>query len=231
MNMSGKPSAPNRNPAAKWTVVVVLVLLLATTALAAAQSPEMHLPFVVGEGERAEEIPVGEVEPPLESDPNAPVGDSRDTDSGDDDALPATEASIAAFNATQWTVQNNLGIGTQTPTADIDLTRNVNNVARIYVSNPNTGNNAQAQLLLNTGSSNGLVLQQLGTGYSASWSGLPLANMARMRAASNVKGLILATSGSYPLILGTADQERMRILANGRVGIGTKTPAHQLSIA
>jgi hypothetical protein len=55
--------------------------------------------------------------------------------------------------------------------------------------------------------------------------------MARLRTSPPVKGLILTTGGPAPLILGTSDQERMRITPGGQVGIGTTTPAHRLSIA
>src|SRR5688500_18416548 len=104
--------------------MVALVLLLATTALVAAQSPDVHLPLVTGVGALEQVAP--NMPLPTEPDPNVPVGDSRDTNSGDHESeLPAEMAAIDAFDATQWTVQNNVGIGTQSPTEPLDISRNV----------------------------------------------------------------------------------------------------------
>lgn len=216
----------------KWVLILVVCLLLATTVLAvpalearraAAQAPDLLLPLVTGDGQAEHEAP--------DTSPAAPIGDSRDTNSGDTYQAPADTAAVNGFNATQWTVQNNVGVGTDAPTSDIDLSRNVNNYTRIWVRNPNAGGNAQSQLALTTASSYSVSLQQFGSGFSASWNGKSLKNMARLRTSPTDTGLIITTGGAAPLILGTADQERLRITPDGKVGIGTTTPAHQLSIA
>jgi hypothetical protein len=136
-----------------------------------------------------------------------------------------------AFNATDWFVSNRLGVGTDTPSFDLQVQKNVNGTTRINVVNSNTGANALADVAIGTGVGQSYALQKFGSGFSAfSWSGIALANWARFRSDSGVAGLIFTTGGASPLVFGTSDAERMRITPTGNVGIGTSSPSAQTHI-
>jgi len=47
---------------------------------------------------------------------------------------------------------------------------------------------------------------------------------------ADTTGGLLRTVGSYPLVLGTNQAERMRITSTGRVGIGTTSPGHIFTV-
>ncbi len=140
-------------------------------------------------------------------------------------------ASPKSFSAANWYVSGRLGVGTDTPTYDVDVSRNLDGGARMCIQNPNTGATGFADLIVTTGAGNGFAVQKFGSGFSAiTWSGMSVANWARFRSDSTVAGLIFTTGGASPLVFGTSDVERMRVAPSGNVGIGTSNPTDKLTI-
>jgi hypothetical protein len=160
----------------------------------------------------------------------APVRSSSSTD-----VVPTIEDSFAvtpkAYTYTNLYVSNRIGVGTDAPTVDIDVSKNVNGQTRLAVQNPNTGASAFADLLIGTGVGKAFALQKFGSGYTPTWSGMSTANWARFRSDSGVAGLIFTTGGASPLVFGTSDTERVRVTASGNVGIGTTSPTKKLQVA
>ena len=128
-------------------------------------------------------------------------------------------ASAAAYNAITWTVQSRLGVGTTAPTQKVVVRDNANTTTRIWAYNPNAGTATRSELYLSTATGKGVILQKLGGGATATWSGTRLANWSRLRTDAAAGSLIVTTGGDQPLLFGTGDTERMRIFSYGGVGL------------
>jgi len=130
-----------------------------------------------------------------------------------------------------YTIDGKLGVGTDTPTEEIDLQKTQNNVTRLRIENTSTASNAWADFIVSTGTGNAFAVQKFGSGFTLlTWSGIPLANWARFRSDTGVAGLIFTTGGASPLLFGTSDTERVRITPTGNVGIGTTNATDLLTI-
>jgi len=136
-----------------------------------------------------------------------------------------------AYQYTNLHISNLLGVGTDSPSFDIQLHKDVDAGTRLQVTNLSSGSDALADISISTGVSYAFALQKFGANFSAfTWGGMSLANWARFRSDSRVAGLIFTTGGSAPLLFGTKDSERMRITATGNLGIGLTDPAGKLDI-
>lgn len=129
-------------------------------------------------------------------------------------------------NVSPTTLTDTVGMGTTTPTAiNANYThgvyRNVNNTATLFVYNPNSGTNAQARFelkTLNTGGELILLNQNFGT---ASWAGKLLLWD------ENATGLALS---GHTIDFQNSTLNRIRMDANGNLGINTLTPGSSLTI-
>jgi hypothetical protein len=95
-----------------WLSILILALLFTTTALVAAQSPDLHLPLVTGEGETVENAP----EAPIEEE----IGEAELLEQPDPAAEEAP-VSIAAYNNTNWYVSGRMGVGTDLPSHKLSV--------------------------------------------------------------------------------------------------------------
>jgi hypothetical protein len=131
-------------------------------------------------------------------------------------------------------VEGNVGIGTTTPTAKLDLHNSTNssNIGDIRIVNPNTGTSAYSNIELTTGTANQFVrLHYINPSFTT--SGTNIANSALLAAGTGATGgLVFRTDAAAPIIFatnGTAN-ERMRIDSSGNVGIGTVSPGSRLHV-
>ena len=109
---------------------------------------------------------------------------------------------------------------------------NLNGTVRIIVDNASGMANAAAELSLRTNSMNGVGNITVYPG-TASPSAPSLAGSLELSSdAANLYGGIhlLAKNASAPIIFSTNSVEKMRILPNGNVGIGTTTPNGKLDV-
>ena len=107
----------------------------------------------------------------------------------------------------------NIGIGTDNPTWDIHLVKDVNDFTGITLENPNTGSSACQRISFNNEQGTVAGIQIWGSGSSAS---------NRMNIFNN------RTGGRIDF--NTAGLARLTIANNGRVGIGTTNPAGTLDV-
>ena len=143
---------------------------------------------------------------------------------------------IASTGASQWTTSGadiyfnagNVGIGTTTPSAILDVVKNQNANTFIRIANNDSGLTGKAFFLADNGA-NVVRLQQNGTGfgtYGASLAGEGLlysTSPAMTLMSDNANGVLKFATGGF--------NEKMRIDANGNVGIGITSPTFKLHIA
>lgn len=89
-----------------WFSILTLILLLVTTSLAAAQSPDVYMPLVTGEGETEQQAP----DTPVDEE----VGEEEIIEQPDP-AVEEAPVSIAAYNSSNWYVSGRMGVGTDLP--------------------------------------------------------------------------------------------------------------------
>lgn len=201
--------------------VLVIALLLTSVTIAAAQP--------------GDENPGKPPAPPEEPISQTPDVDPRLLDG--DASEPATRAVSGAAPMWNWvgnfTVSGNLGVGTEAPTARINVIGNTNGTTGIRVDNTNAGVSALTSLNIRTGTNRGVQLQKFGSAYNVPWNGLSMANWARLRADSATAGMMVGTGGPYPLVFGTGDVERARVTPAGNLQLGTRSAAedtHRLTV-
>jgi len=150
-------------------------------------------------------------------------------------SVPATEEkppyAPMAYNATNFYISGQLGVGTDAPAHKVDVIQNYNGYTRMRIENTSTSENVISGFIVSSGSGQAFSVEKYGSGFNQfTWSGMSLADMAMFRSDSGVSGLIFTTGGAAPLIFASSDTECMRVAPSGNVGIGTTNPVATLQV-
>lgn len=122
-----------------------------------------------------------------------------------------------------------VGIGNTDPQYALDIS-NINSTSDspiIRLKNPTDVGNSQLRQENDLGASSTLIL--FGSGATGStYFGQASPNLTLFRASGGP--MAVGTQNGYPVILGSGGVERLRIDANGNIGVGTSTPAYLFDI-
>jgi hypothetical protein len=118
----------------------------------------------------------------------------------------------------------NVGIGTSSVGAPLEVYKSTNGQNRIFVNNPSTGTGAYTSLDLTAGTANGQILQ-MGSGYTTSFPYVQGATVVR----GGSSGVVINASGVQPIYFGINDAEQMRLTSTG-LGIATTAGKGKLSV-
>jgi hypothetical protein len=122
----------------------------------------------------------------------------------------------------------NVGVGTVTPQTNLHV-----NSTGSTISRNETNGGFEAALELKTAGSvfDFLELRKWRTGAGGFIGSIPLNGLSQITTGSFATGgLLLGTNPAQPLYFTTDNTERMRIAADGNVGINTINPAHALHV-
>ncbi len=133
---------------------------------------------------------------------------------------------MAVFAST--TDAQNVGIGTATPGSRLHVVDSSANV-RLLVQGLGSGSSRAAiELVAGSNPFNYLQIAKYPTSTLTTVYGMSANNLSVIQTGGNGGGLLLGTGdGVSPVIFGAGPSERMRIIADGRVGIGTPNPSFQ----
>jgi hypothetical protein len=141
---------------------------------------------------------------------------------------------VKAFSQNTFPATGNVGIGTSSPTTNLQITgSNSSSSVAIGVNLTNTAASGKAQYSASNNNGKGIDF-----GIFGSTAGNGLANSGTL--GGNVPLVLItdgnvANGGTNPISFRvggySAAQEKVRITANGNVGIGTLTPTEMLTVA
>lgn len=110
-----------------------------------------------------------------------------------------------ATSGLTYVANGNIGIGTATPSADVDIVRNTNNGEQLRINNSNTGTSASAAVQLISATSNAVF---------------------------SVNGTVgtIGTTTAHPFNIFANNASRLFVAANGNIGVQTSTPGFTLDV-
>jgi hypothetical protein len=119
----------------------------------------------------------------------------------------------------------NVGVGSKTPATRLHVVDSNNNV-QLRVETPTlAGDEASIRLGAGTNPFSFFQLSKYAPGATGTFAGVSKDNLSVLSTGGNGGALMLATGdGTSPLLFAAGAGEHMRIVADGRVGIGTTAP-------
>jgi len=147
----------------------------------------------------------------------------------------------------------NVGIGTDSPLAKLSvmansasftpvtiggnsdfvatLADNLNGISGVQMGNTSTGTSADFRFLIKDNTGHYFAFSQPGENNNGTIFGQPRKDVdAIFNAGGTARHIVIGTGSTKDLIFGTNNQEQMRILANGNLGIGTTSPTEKLEV-
>jgi len=128
--------------------------------------------------------------------------------------------------------EGKLGVGTDNPSAIFEVNKNFDGSASAYILNQHTSPKSRAILLVGEqpyGGNYGYLAHH-SANYASAWGNYDLAN-ATYLAGNDTNGLgIIAGNSQGKIVFGTSTSEKMRLVANGNLGIGTTAPDAKLTV-
>jgi hypothetical protein len=122
----------------------------------------------------------------------------------------------------------NVGIGTATPQTNLHVSGTASSIIR---NETTSGFEASLELKTNGAFFDFLELRKWKTAAGGSIGTIPLDGLSQITTGSfTTGGLLLGTKPAQPIYFTTNNIERMRIAANGNIGINTLNPAHALHV-
>ena len=117
---------------------------------------------------------------------------------------------------------NRVGIGTSNPLAELHVTASTNIPAAVFIGDVGVGTTSP------TSQANYRFLQVNGTNSAIIETTVAGTRIGGFDSTSNT--LYVGSIGNFPVVFRTAVDEKMRISANGNVGIGTTSPGSKLDV-
>jgi hypothetical protein len=128
---------------------------------------------------------------------------------------------------TSGAMAQNVGVGTRTPDTRLHVVDSVNNV-QLKVASVPEGSDANIRLQAGSNAFSFLGFAKYGPGSTGSLAGISKDNLGAIFTGGNGGPLLFNTGdGISPLIFAAGTGERMRITADGKLGIGTSSPSSQ----
>jgi hypothetical protein len=146
------------------------------------------------------------------------------TGSGTDNYIPKFNGTTALENSLIFDDGTNVGIGTVTPGAKLQIDTDSNFANGLSIRNINAGTGAYGFIGIYT-STGGIDLRA----HSAAHSSSPSTSMINSSSAMT-NGLLILQAGANPIRFNIGGGEQMRISGAGNVGIGTSSPLAKLHV-
>ena len=121
-----------------------------------------------------------------------------------------------------------VGLGTTSPNYTLDIVKNEADHNYVAVTNTSAGTSSVAGFRAHSQTAD-LYLLGNADNRTTTKFGVTQGGYSQITTA-NGNGLLFGNTQSAPIIFGTNDTERMRILSGGNVGIGTTTPDRPLDV-
>jgi len=122
-----------------------------------------------------------------------------------------------------------VGIGTTSPDTILDIHKDSTSPLVITTQNATAGTSSYSGLNFKSQTAVGWLLSHSDT-RTVTRYGVTVAGYNELLSTAG-NGILFGTNHSAPIIIGTNDTERMRILSGGNVGIGETSPAEKLDVA
>ena len=124
-----------------------------------------------------------------------------------------------------------VGIGINDPDEKLHIVTNENSFGGMIIDNSNTGTGSIAGIELRNNLDDRFYMLNHGSARTVTRYGITVASWSEFLAQDAPNGFLIGTgTSSTPIVFGTNSNERVRILGDGKVGIGTTAPGEKLEV-